>query len=1403
MAELKRIRIFLSSPEDVLPERRIAEGAIRRLSREFEPHLEIETVFAKTPGLEPLPSSADIVLVTFWSQLGPLLPRRKSFAGAVSGLLPMAATEWEFEEALAAHRAGGRPELLLFRKTAPVLAELADREAVLKQVQDQEVVADFFSRWNPRRKAEAGVIWNNFADAAGFEDLLLEQLRPLLRRHLPADEAAAEESPYRGLAGFGREEAALFFGRTRAKHDLRELLTRRAKAGQASVVVAGPAGSGRSSLVQAGLLPELETLGPVRPAVLRLGGLTGPLLEALAEAMLAALPKLAEGFEDAADLAGLLSAQVEQPGKDLRTLLRQALVLGRGRHARLVVVVDRMERLFDGTFAPLDRQAFVTALEAIAQSGTAMVVGTLRSDFVEDLADIPGLARLGGGEGTYYLAPPDAVEIAHMVRGPAEIAGLRFEAHPETGQPVNEALAAEAVRTRDGLPLLQYTLQQLWLRRQSGVLGWGTYRNLGGLAGAIAVRAGRTLAQLPEEAQDALPGLLRQLFVMGAEPQGKVTSCPALLDLFPEGSAGRLAIDAFAAEGVGLLAIEGDTLRLAHESLLTHWPLMQEQVDRKRAERLNARLPVLVRHEPPALEQPVPVLASVVFARRRSRFAFAAVAAGFLALLGGSLIYARNISGELATSRDATQAEREAHSLERSAAEARYQATLAQREAELRRSEASAHAERADRTRDGEERRERTRLVASTLGQIAQTARAAVIAEDETGAAVNVQAASALAAQQGDQTRIINPMLMEAAERLGIITDPSLRRILSYRLMHQTSTGEVIRGAANSVVQIGPSAWVLPEGGEPARIENAFIRDYVFAPDRSGAILFTDDDRILLTDRRGHLRHTFDTGRLAFSGEVLRAPSGNARSMRPLRDYAVGFVSSPAGSYWVVTGSGETAQPYRALTVIEPVTGANDTRTFTEAWRLTESCGELILDGQRVGLGLARGRLPSRGTSPQDRAPVAGSEVLCPNLRQELRAPISEITLVTQARQGEAGLWTPFRPELVVPLPPDDLPGAPFSPQDAEAQVPGGAAAMEEFTGGTSLAIGDTRFVFHPRRAGASSLGVCAIGTGRPRCLQSFCGENCPTDIDLSGGLFAIIGASLDSNLAVMDLHEMRYLAGPALPRDGVSIAFSPRTGDVLYGTANRQVWRFRPNQPAAPVRRQFYGSNPLGRWEPPAGANSRASAFARVAALEEGGNAASDSRFFLNIAARKALRCARDARAFDGDRAFLRQELACVAADGRLVLLSPERRYIRWISDPMDALAFGTSPDRDRIAQGVQMRFSGEPNETPDAPVAALVVWMPDRLTVLDYASGFVLLSLTPDQLPDAAAREQFQAAWLDGEGRLRLRTDQRELIRREPLSRSEITDRVGALTAALDRRVVRPAVPPRPPAAAAPARR
>ncbi|HKI21323.1 MAG TPA: WD40 repeat domain-containing protein, partial [Isosphaeraceae bacterium] len=415
--------------------------------------------------------------------------------------------------------------------------------------------------------------------------------------------------PYPGLKVFGLEDAAVFYGRARALAAVKESLQTQAGRNYAFLLIFGMSGSGKSSLVRAGLLHALtatpgwiEGVDVWRWCLVRPGDATGDPLDALAQAFFGdtALPELRAGGIDATRLGRTLRDNPDDIDLVLRPALRavadserQRRAADRPLEARLLVVVDQMEELFarDRLDEP-GRVRYVAALGALARSGAAWVVATMRSEFFARCAEIPELAALKAGQGQLDLLPPNFAEIGQMIRYPARDAAWRWGKDPDhPGQALDDVLQEAAWRDPKALPLLQFTLNELFRRREGRALTCEAYRALGGLEGALANHAEATLAALPPEVQAALPSLFRTLVTAGEGEQEPVVSrrvpLAALRDDPIRGRLLDVLIDA------RLLVTDRDdrmqpVVGIAHEALLTHWPRLKDLVDKDR-EFLRAR----------------------------------------------------------------------------------------------------------------------------------------------------------------------------------------------------------------------------------------------------------------------------------------------------------------------------------------------------------------------------------------------------------------------------------------------------------------------------------------------------------------------------------------------------------------------------------------------------------------------------------------------------------------------------------------------------------------------------------------------------------------------------------------------------------------------------------------------
>ncbi len=610
----KRLQIFISSPGDVGQERLIATRVVERLQGEFAAFVELVPILWEHEPLRATshfqeqiipPSSTDIVICILWSRLGTRLPEqfRRS-----DGTLYSSGTEWEFEDALASFQERGTPDLMVYRKSSEPLASMSDEEALLGRLAQKKALDTFIDRWFGNAQETFKAAFHNFPTPDEFERLLESHLRKLIKERLPKFSSDAEEgtfairwhkgSPYRGLEAFDMEHAPIFFGRTRAIGEIRDALVRHAAQGCSFLMIFGMSGSGKSSLVRAGVLPTLTQPGVVegvalwRWSIFKPSDASDDLLYGLALALLEpkALPEIGM---DAAELAALLREAPQRAVSSLHAALEKAALATQEQEqlasvpaARLALLVDQFEEIFTlDWLGAEERQTFVAVLSVLACSGLISIIATMRSDFYARCAEIPDLVKLKEGSGQYHLVPPTFAEIGQILIQPTRAAGLRFEVDPISGERLSDVLHDAAGKNPGALPLLQFTLDELFKSRtEKGVLTFEAYRQLGGLEGALAERAEAVFQSLSKAAQAELPGVLRALVTVDTERDSLIAARRVMINSVVTNEARRTLIKAFIdarllvvdeAEGTGATAAE-PVIRVAHEALLRHWPRLQE-----------------------------------------------------------------------------------------------------------------------------------------------------------------------------------------------------------------------------------------------------------------------------------------------------------------------------------------------------------------------------------------------------------------------------------------------------------------------------------------------------------------------------------------------------------------------------------------------------------------------------------------------------------------------------------------------------------------------------------------------------------------------------------------------------------------------------------------------------------
>ncbi len=318
--------------------------------------------------------------------------------------------------------------------------------------------------------------------------------------------------PFKGLEPFETGDAGIFFGRERL---VDELVARLADSPLLAII--GPSGSGKSSLLRAGVLPALQR-----------------------------------------------EALVVRPSEWSAAELAEAIAQKATGH-RFVLAVDQFEELFGSGVSEDERRAFIGVLvdEAWNPERRAVILLALRADFFARLAPYVELSDLVGQDHV-LLGPMSASELRRAIEGPAARTGLLVE------PPLVDTLVDEVAGEAGGLPLLSTALLDLWRERDDDSLTLAAYARLGGVQGAVGRHAETAFRSLAEDERDVARSILLRLVAGGdseALTRRRVTR--AELDADDDERVSRVLA---ALVDHRLLVADNGTVELVHEALLERWP---------------------------------------------------------------------------------------------------------------------------------------------------------------------------------------------------------------------------------------------------------------------------------------------------------------------------------------------------------------------------------------------------------------------------------------------------------------------------------------------------------------------------------------------------------------------------------------------------------------------------------------------------------------------------------------------------------------------------------------------------------------------------------------------------------------------------------------------------------------
>lgn len=598
---IMEIRIFISSPGDVVAERAIAKRVIRKLQKEFgtavtlkpllweDMPLQSTTTFQE--GIDKIVHAGlvDIAIFILWSRLGSPLGvhyRRPDGSFYRSG------TEYEYEMMLTANKQTGKPEILAYIKNAPVTGILAGMNdlAAIEEWTEQNKQVQHFIKENFYDKESRTVYgaYHQFDESVSFEQKLTEHLRRLIvEKTGQVKETEWSGNPYMGLKSFEFEDEAIFYGRRRVINEIEGLLIAGyASQKSASLILLGESGSGKSSLVKAGLLPDLSDSGIVPDAAWNLHTVTpaqfgGDIFQGIVNLVSAAFPSLngSRIWEDVQNGNEINYAYLSD------FLTRDATTAG-AKQVNLFFF-DQFEELFtEPQITEEMRGRVIALLQGLVSTRKMWFIFSIRSDFYHKFISYPRLLELKKQSIVYDLPVMLHSELQEIVEEPARKAGLKWEVDSHTGSSLKAVIINDITSHAGDLPLIEFALSELYAHRNAqNELTFEAYEKIGRADGAIVQYVDNLYAGLTGTEKEIFEQLLSAIVTESASNKGIYVRRTARLAELEKNESYKQLIAKLVKAHIFVTGKDMNgqpTLTIAHEMLLTSWKVILNWIEKEK-----------------------------------------------------------------------------------------------------------------------------------------------------------------------------------------------------------------------------------------------------------------------------------------------------------------------------------------------------------------------------------------------------------------------------------------------------------------------------------------------------------------------------------------------------------------------------------------------------------------------------------------------------------------------------------------------------------------------------------------------------------------------------------------------------------------------------------------------------
>lgn len=587
----KKIRIFISSPGDVYQERITAKKVIAELNKIYSKYLEIEPILWEDmpllvsstfqDGIDEIIKqyNIDIAVFILWSRLG--TPLNKSYLKK-DGSFYQSGTEYELDLMLQSFEKSGHPRILVYVKNEPLKKRLIyESEENLQEVISQHrAVKSFIKEHFHDEESGSNYAYTSFGGDVSFESRLKSHLKGIIADYLGNKMTSIKwhRNPYVGLNSFDYTESDIFFGREKAINDIMaNALTHMGEGHMPSIVLLGESGSGKSSLVQAGVVPMMDYIEGSRGKLLKvIPSLLGEnIYETFVELFLSTYPFLQE-----TPIAEELRKGIDEDYNFAH--LQYALSKERSSECP-IFFLDQFEELFsDARISDDQRKSFLRLIRGLVGTRQVFIILSMRNDFYsyfhsyKDFNLVKETATL-----VYDIPLLGSLEYTSIIKEPAKLAGVEWEIN-DNGQALDEMIINDAIELKS-LPLIQFSLYELYkIRDEENSISYENYQSIGGIKGAFLSYANSVYQQLSAAEVLALNDILsKTITTSNLESETFVRKTSLLREVEISDIHRNLVkklVDAHIL--VSSKNSNGEpTVTLVHEMLINSWPIISQWIE--------------------------------------------------------------------------------------------------------------------------------------------------------------------------------------------------------------------------------------------------------------------------------------------------------------------------------------------------------------------------------------------------------------------------------------------------------------------------------------------------------------------------------------------------------------------------------------------------------------------------------------------------------------------------------------------------------------------------------------------------------------------------------------------------------------------------------------------------------